>query len=264
MYSPLQLAESFISAGELDDALIALNEHLAGQPDDAVARRLRIDVLLRLPNRAREALADLRVLPELTQEDLVTRCGALLTLGSDVELILEQGYRRYPHNVALADLVLTILYRRDETDPALELLAQLPETWQWQRWRGDFHALKGDYSTAAAQYGTALDQLGQAEPNALREIQRAAVLLKRAEAYRRLKQFADAESDYRAAEAIVPDDPMIPFNRGLLIVEQGNLRGALPLCRDALDRAPDALRDLMRDVLYGDPRYHMLAQALLS
>ena len=268
MYSPLELAESFISAGELDEALTALDEALSAQPDDAAARRLRIDVLLRLPNRAEQALADLAALPELTEDDYVTRYGALLhfSMSDVVAVAVEAGYKRYPGNLALADLVLTVYYQRGASDPALELLATLPQTWRWLRWIGDFEALRGADARAAERYSAALEQLGQGEQNTLLDLQRAALLLKRAEAYRRLKQFDDADADYQAAEVIIPDDPMIPFNRGLLIFERGNsnLRGALPLCRDALDRAPDALRDLMRDVLYGEPRYHMLAQALLS
>jgi tetratricopeptide (TPR) repeat protein len=257
-------AEAFLRAGELDEALAALDQHLQTHPDDDEAHRLRIDVLIRLPGRAQEALAALDALPDLTEEDYVARFGALVHLGvPGADEALVQAHARFPANPALADLALTVLYGRGASDPALELLVDLPKTAHWLSWSGTFYALKGDDRVAAEHYCSALDQFGDTQ-EPLRQLQRAALLLKRADAYRRLKQFDDAEADYQAAEAIIPDDPLIPFNRGLLIFEQGNLRRALPLCRDAMDRAPDALRDHMRHALLDEPRYRPLAQALLG
>ncbi|MEO8395341.1 MAG: tetratricopeptide repeat protein, partial [Chloroflexota bacterium] len=167
------------------------------------------------------------------------------------------------HDLRSAELLLSALFRRGETKRALELLADLPKSWKWLGWSGDFYALKGDTAIAAEHFCSAIDQLDQAEKNPLTETQKAHLLLKRADAYRRLKRYEEAEADYRAAEAIIPGDPMIPFNRGLLIFEQGRLRAALPLCRDALDHAPEGLREHMRRVLTTDPRYNTLVQALL-
>jgi len=258
-HTPLELADAFLRAGELPDALAALDAHLAGHPDDADARRLRIDVLLHLPDRARDALVALDALPEPSGEDRLRRLTALAQLGeADGSEIGAVG------DPALTEALLARLYSLGAVDPALRLLADLPKTWGWLRWSGDFYALKGDFTVAAEHFCSALEQLDHIEPNPLVAAQKAALLLKRAAAYHRLKQYAAAEADYLAAEAIIPDDPMIPFNRGLVIFEQGNLRRALPLCRDALDHAPRALRDHMRDVLFGDPRYHMLAQALMA
>lgn len=263
----MERAEAFLRAGELDDALAALDEQLQAYPDDAeaeAAARLRIDVLIRLPGRANEALAELSKLPELTPDDAVARLGALFLLGvAGAGDALVQAYRRYPDHPALADLALAVLYARRASDEALALLADLPKTPDWLTWSGKFYALKGDDRVAAEHYCTALDLLGN-PTDPLLKLRRAGVLLLRAAAYHRLKQYADADADYRAAEAIIPDDPLIPFNRGLLVFEQSNLRGALPLCRDALDRAPDALRDHMRHALLDEPRYRPLAQALLG
>lgn len=260
----LERAEAFLRAGELDEALAALDEHLQTHPDDADARRLRIDMLIRLPGRAHEAIEALNALPDHTIDDYVARYGALLPLRlPGVDDLLIQAYGRFSAPPALAELVLDVLRRRGASDQALELLADLPKTPHWLAWSGEFHALNGDYRVAAAHFCSALDALGE-NKDPLVQLQRATLLLKRADAYRRLKQYADADADYLAAEAIIPDDPMIAFNRGLLIYEQGNLRRALPLCRDALDHAPDALRDLMRHTLLDEPRYRTLAQALLG
>ncbi len=261
MPTPLELAEAFIEAGELPDALEALNHHLDAHPDDQSARRLRIDVLLRLPGHEREALADLKALPELTDEDTIKRFGLLGTT-DELEAALKRSLCA-GDMLPLADLMLCRLYKVGASDRALALLADLPKTWRLLGWSGDFYALKGEDAVAAEHFCSALDQLGQVD-NALLELQRAALLLKRGAAYHRLRRYAEADADYQSAEAIIPNDPMIPFNRGLLIFEQSGLRRALPLCRDALDHASQTMRDHMRDLLMNDARYHVLAQALLS
>jgi tetratricopeptide (TPR) repeat protein len=264
MHTPIELAEAFIQTGELGDALDALCQHLEANPDDADARRLRASVLLHLPDHAREALADLDALTVTTADDLLLKAQTFEALGEPEAAFtaIEQAWTAH-HDPRSAELLLRALFRRGETNRALELLADLPKSWKWLGWSGDFYALKGDNAIASEHFCSALDQLDQAEKNALTEMQKATLLLKRAEAYRRLKRYVEAEADYRAAEAIVPSDPMISFNRGLMIFEQGNLRAALPLCRDALDHAPEGLHDHMRRVLTTDPRYKALVQALM-
>ncbi len=257
MPTPLELAGAFIEAGELTDALATLDNHLNAHPDDLDARRLRIDVLIRLPGRADDAFADLKALPELTDEDYVKRVGWIGTT-DEIEAALKRG-----ENLLLADLLLSRLYKTGESDRALTLLADLPKTWRLLGWSGDFYALQGEDTVASEHFCSALDQLGSVD-NPLMALQRAALLLKRGAAYHRLRRYDEADADYQAAEAIIPDDPMIPFNRGLLIFEQGDLQRALPLCRNALDHASQTMRDHMRDLLLNDSRYQALAQTLLA
>ncbi|MEO1163713.1 MAG: tetratricopeptide repeat protein, partial [Chloroflexota bacterium] len=47
-YTPMQLAETFLKTGELEDALDALNQQLEAEPADEEARRLRVQVLMPL------------------------------------------------------------------------------------------------------------------------------------------------------------------------------------------------------------------------
>ncbi len=260
MHTALELAEAFIQAGELDDALAALDEHLAEYPDDSDVRRLRIDVLLRLPGRARAALDDLGLLPD----DPLLRYQIFERLGDHAAAFaaVEQAWDQAP-DPRTAELLLRLLEQRREVEKALRVLADLPKTSNWLEWSGDFHALKGDCPAAVEYFCAALDLLADSNDPLIR-IRCAHLLLKRAESYRKMKSWAQAEADYRAAETIIPDDPLILFNRGLLIYEQGHLRQALPLCRDALDHAPEGLRAHMRAVLTDEPRYRTLAQALLG
>ena len=257
----LELAAACLQAGELADALDALAAHLAQFPDDQAARHLRSDVLLRLPGRARDALAEL---DQLRDDDPLLRYQILELIGDHeaafaaVSAGWEQG-----RDLRLAELYLRLLRERREFAAALRLLADLPKTWRWLSWSGDFHALKGDFCVAAQQFCSALDELQRLPNSALTDAERAHLLLKRADTYRRLKRWPEAEADLQAAARIIPNDPTILFNQGLVLYESGDLYGALPLCRDALDHAPDALRDTMRATLTTEPRYQTLAQALL-
>ncbi len=83
-YSPMELAEAFIQTGELPDALDALNQQLTAYPDDETARRLRAQVLMRLPGEEhlRAALHDLDQLASPTAEDGLLRGILLEQLGA--------------------------------------------------------------------------------------------------------------------------------------------------------------------------------------
>ncbi len=210
MPTPLELVEAFISAGELEDAVEVLDECLAATPYDTDAIRLRAELLLHLPGRARDALYDLDHLPERSADDHLLRARAFDALGDEdgVFAAIEQAYSANP-DLRNVDLLLNQLYKREAAERALNLLADLPKTWHWLSLTGDFHALTGDYVTAAAAYCSALDDLAQAEPSAINDLRRAVLLLKRADIYRQLGHFKDADADYAAASAIIPNDPTI-------------------------------------------------------
>src|SRR5690242_19339862 len=74
-YSPMELADAFIRAGELADALDALNQQLIDQPADDEARRLRAQVLMRIPGEehVQAALGDLESIASPTQDDNLRR-----------------------------------------------------------------------------------------------------------------------------------------------------------------------------------------------
>ncbi|MEO8393720.1 MAG: hypothetical protein ABI700_12085, partial [Chloroflexota bacterium] len=108
MHTPIELAEAFIQTGELGDALDALNQHLQAQPDDEGARRLRASVLLHLPNRAREALADLDALAAPSTDDLLLRAQTLEALGDSEAAFaaIEQAWSAH-HDLRSAELLLS-------------------------------------------------------------------------------------------------------------------------------------------------------------
>ncbi|NDJ60618.1 MAG: tetratricopeptide repeat protein [Chloroflexi bacterium] len=269
MYSPLELAAAFIQAGELDEALDALNTYLAAHADDARVRRWRIGVLRRMESadHLRAALADLDQLAALTADDHIHRSVIHERLGDQASAIsaLRAGHAQHPDDHRITERLLQLLFAHDDLDEAAAILAALPPTWRWLTLSGDLAVRRGDAQTALAHYSAALTDLERylagMEP-IFADGLRANLLFKRAHLYRDRDQFDDAAADYRAAEQIIPDDPLLPFNRGLLAYLRGDDSEAIRLCRAALDSAAPALHDHMTHVLGGDARFAELWQTL--
>lgn len=267
-YSPLQLAEAFIRTGELADALDALSAHLAVQPNDADARRLRAAVLLRQgdPASLQAALADLAALPDLTADDLIQQ-SVVYERSGQIGAALDaarQALALRPSDERLAERLVWLLTAYGDPLSALEVVRAQPRTWRWLEREGDLLARLGDWAAAAARYELALAQLETAFPvsSAFVDGLRAAALLKQAEAFRRLDDAGNAANCLDAAETLTPTEPLIPFLRGLLLAQAGNTADALALCAPAYALASAALRAEMRRALTDDPRLAPLADQL--
>ena len=159
-YSPLQLAEAFIRAGELVDALDALDAHLTAQPADDEARRLRASVQQRIggADHLRAALADLAALTlpsadDHAQEsvlhyeldDWATACHAL-----------ETACALRPHDERLTERLVWLLEKGGDLAAARALAEAQPVTWRWAQTAGDLARAQGDDGGAAAHYRAAL------------------------------------------------------------------------------------------------------------
>jgi tetratricopeptide (TPR) repeat protein len=90
----------------------------------------------------------------------------------------------------------------------------------------------------------------------------ANLLLARAEGYRITKQFDNSEADYLAAANLIPDDPLIPFYRGLIALAWGDEATAINLSQTAWQMANPRLQDEMRQELMSNPGYLALVNAL--
>ena len=91
---------------------------------------------------------------------------------------------------------------------------------------------------------------------------RAALLVKRGHANRHNAAYSAADADYQAAERLIPNDPLLTFNRGLLAALQGDEATAANLCRAAYDAGSRELRARMRDELANDVRLATLRDLL--
>jgi tetratricopeptide (TPR) repeat protein len=267
-YSPMQLAEAFLTTGELEDALDALNQQLEQHPQDDEARRLRIQVLMRLSN-LQQALADFEKLLSLRAEDYQTASIIYQRLGNLDEAItaMNQALKKSVNNERMTERLLELLLAKQAYTDALALIRQQERRWRWLEREGDILVLMGDDTMATARYGLVLAQLeqfaGQMREDYLNAL-KARVFLARAHAYRRLEQIETASEHYQAAKALLPDDPTIDFNLGLLTFLQGNLLGAIEQCRVALESASSHLAESMRESIQNDDIYQVLAKSLLK
>ena len=271
-YDPLILANAFIQAGELDDALDALNQHLEANPEDDEARRLRVQVLSRKRDLAslERGLADLAQLGNATADDYLMHIRLLNEHPAqrDFEKLLEvakKGHDQFPHDQRLTERYLEYLMVLGRWQEAEPLIAAQPNSWRWLQWAADY-ALQFDAFDRAAQYFsdalTAVEKNFGATSNDFIANLKAQILLKRADVYQRLQSLAQADADYAAAEQIIPNDPMIAFNRGLIALLQGDSERGIALCRDAYANAPAALREEMQKALAEDERYAPIAAAI--
>jgi len=265
-YTPMQLAEAYLETGELNLALAALDEHLTAFPQDDSARRLRVQVLRDFPEGIATALADLDALAEPNASDYGVRGSILLGQGDvlGAAAAYERAWTLSP--VGYAEFYFRVLKDLGQYERALVVLDSLPQAWHWHQAHGEVDALRGDLPTALAHFTQAAAKLSAliavAKDKRLLIAMQANLLLKRADAYRRSGRYAQADADYQAAEAAEPGDAAIPFNRGLVRFEQGDLDAAVRLCRDGWSRANADMRAAMRAELTTDARYQPLVDAL--
>jgi len=162
-YNALQLAEAFIRAGELADALDALQTHLDANPADDASRRLRVSILRRMPDEShyRAALDDLDHLSSLTADDWVQRSILLQGLNdwSGANTAMEQARHLAPDDERITERYLLTLEKSGQNGDALALLESLPQTWRWLQTAGDIAQRMGDTEAALKHYTAALAHL---------------------------------------------------------------------------------------------------------
>ena len=263
-YSPLELAAAFIQTGELNDALDALNAHLAQQPQDDRARRMRIGVCKHLGGEhLHTALADYAQIQTPVANDAIQHSILLEQAERPDEAIdvLARAHEQWPADERLTERYLHLLLARGRTETALMVVGRLPRVWRWLQWEGDALAIRGDHLLATARYGLALAQLAdQVTAGSARYFApiQTRLLLARAAAYRRAGLLDQAGEHYAAAGQLIPDDPSIPFNQGLLAWLRGDTEQALRLCRGALEAASDNVRNHLLADLQSDPEMNAL------
>jgi tetratricopeptide (TPR) repeat protein len=269
--TPLQRAQAFIEAGELRDALNALDEAIAAQPDDE-ALRLRAAVNRRMKDEAflRAAALDLERLSSPTSADYVEQSIIFEQLGDfpaaiRAMMVASDLAGGPAERNRLTEQHVRLLLTRGDTSSALELARKQPKTWRWMQWMGDIAAQAAEYNSAARYYSESLTMLADTTTadDRFADGFRARLLLARADAHRRSGQLEFADADYVSAGFMTPTDPMIPFNRGLIAWLRGDQQGALALCRAALARASEPMQDYMRRALL-EPDFEAILTALES
>ena len=262
-YSALELANAFIKAGELDDALDALNDHLDSQPDSFDEKRLRIEILMRLDGDENllTALNALASLHDKTAEDYILQSVVLERLSRPEELldVLMTGYQKFPERERLIERYVYVLQSQSKFSEAKSVIENVlefhPQSWRWLQWAGDICTELGDYETALKYYDMAIDVIRSTFTDISGSITGiyARLLLARADVLAKLNLVERADHDYLEAEKLIPDDPMIPFRRGILYVERDTDK-AVELCHQAYDAASPFFREEMTKILKNYPQ----------
>ncbi len=266
-YSPLELAVAFIQTGELEDALAAIAQHLAAQPQDDRVRRWRLTILRQLNGDSEQALTDLDQLAVPTADDF-TQVALLLENSQDSNAalnLLADAHARWPQESRLTEVYLRLLLDHNHIDIALPIVRAQPPSWRWSEWEADLLVRQGNDAAAVAGYDQALALLDadfDTEAIAYLVPIKARLLLACAHAYRRLGAYHHAAQDYADAEQMMPDDPMIRFNRGLVAFLQDDSITAVTLCQTALTAANDSFRSQMLTTLQADSAYTALLAQL--
>ncbi len=237
-HTTLDLARAFIQAGELDDARATLDAHIQTQPADDDARRLHAEILARL-NAPQAALDDLDRLAVMGPDDIMLYANLLEALNRPAVMVLAEGCSRYPDDERLLERYVRTLH----PEQARTLIADR-SGWRWRQWAGDLAVQVNDLNDAIHCYTDAVDAVAGRDHF---ESIHARLLLARAGVYLHLNQLDSAESDYQSAAGLVPGDPVIDFNLGIIAARRGHHDRAQALCKTAIVKAPPALRGSLRE-----------------
>jgi tetratricopeptide (TPR) repeat protein len=209
-FSPIQIAEAFLQAGELPDALTTLDSHLSAHPGDDEARRLRAQIRLRqaTPESLSAALADLDALGTPAPADWLTRSAAAERLGDlkAAAAAVEAALKLQPGDERLTERLITLHMQAGQLGAARALLAALPRRWAWLRLQGDLEDQAGDGWEAIRCYAGALQDFDQhhPSPNPFMLALKAEIIARRAAQYARLGVTEAADLDYALLEQIAP------------------------------------------------------------
>ncbi|MFZ4814184.1 MAG: hypothetical protein ACOYL5_06600 [Phototrophicaceae bacterium] len=263
-YSNMQLAEAFIKAGELADALEALNQQISTDPRDSEALRLKVQVSLRVGTEGalHDALLAQAALDHLTPEDcyLSSVIHERLTDLPTALLWAQQAESTSTEDAFRARAIERQLLLLQAMSDPLRALA-VAERADMAQWAGDLALQLGQYRDAVVHYIEALERMigleARVSPAVAANI-RGRVIAKRASAYAALGDLHTAERDYADALALIPNDPLIAVQLGGLMGARGDLEGGEAKIKAALDGASDGLKQLMMEELRGDDRYRHL------
>ncbi len=278
----LRTADDRLLVGQVQDALDALDQAVRAAPADPRPYARRAALLIGLaqtppgvePARSlRLAVADLDraiALGGKTAAVCFLRLRALAEL-SDLPaaraacaeaLALDGG------NPRLREWGVRLAIRAGDPVEALRLvraeLAAAPNDFGWQRWEAEALLLAGDWAAARESFAALIAAHAPADPEAApwEAPGWGAIYLQRAEACRRMGDFDAALADLDRAESFVPDDPALPFGRGLIAWAQGDKGRAFALLRAGLAAAGPGVRTGFWRALAGYPRLDELRTAL--
>ncbi len=281
----LEKADYLLLGGDAPDALDVLAAALQAAPDDPRPYARRAEIRVSLGESAavdsggpmlRQAVADLDRAVALGLDTAALRFLRLRALAALDDLpaaraAYDEALALDPDNGRLREWGVRLAIRAGDLTQARRLvgaeLAAAPGSFHWGRWQADLLLHGGDDAGACDAFTALLESHAPAEPppgaglpaalndpRAWQAVNWGDLLLKRAEARRRLADFAGALADLAAAAVYLPDDPTVAFGRGLIAWGQGDIDGAFDLLRAGLAAAGPEVRAGFWAALDGYPR----------
>jgi tetratricopeptide (TPR) repeat protein len=219
------------------------------------------------PDHLSQALKDSQQLTSPQADDYVHRSIVLEKQGHMQQAAgsMQQALSADPGNSRYTERLLQLYSTTGSYNEALALLESQPRHWRWLEHAADIQVQRGDDAAANALYSDALIQLDTFKETMRRDYWQALrvrLLMARGHTHRRRDMLDEAAADYNAAQTLLPDDPSIQFNRGLIAALRNDTEKAVDLCKDALDSASPTLAKRLRDSLADDSAYEALNTAL--
>lgn len=269
----LKTADAFLQFGEVDDALAALDEAVQVAPDDPLPYLRRAEILTSAGRDLRQALADLDRAAALGMDTVRLHFRRMIVLAELGEIAAArtahtQALHLQADDPRLWDWGVRLAVLAGDLAGALALIRRVrekqPGVFGWARREAALLLQTGDLAAARDAF-TALIAAGapaDPTPGAWEASQWVEIYLARAETYRRLGDFDAALADLACAEKHLPDDPGIPFGRGLVAWARGDSDGAFPLLRAGLESAAPGVREEFWRALADYPRLSDLRAAV--
>lgn len=276
----LQLADLHLLGGDAPAALDTLREAIDLDSHNPEPHYRRAEVLISLgsPAQLNQAIYHLfAALDNTTSGQAALEADIrFFLLRAFVELdylaAAQDAYihaiKHSPDNARLREWGIRLAVLNQQLPLALQLvqqeLADAPTNYHWLRWSADLRFLSGDYPAAIRALTILLDEHQPANltPGDWHAATWGSLLLKRAEAARKMGAHEMAAADLNAAAALLPDDPAICFNRGLLAWAQDDNAMAFNLLKQGLQEAGPDVRTGFWEELVDYPRREQLRLAL--
>lgn len=272
MPDAVELAAFHLLAGEIDDALAALNTRLEAVPDDVAARRLRAETYTaqNTPDSLHAALRDGLAIKDPTPDDDL-RTAVIYERLNDLTRAaasLESAVRVYPDNLRLRQRWMQVAFKSGDLAAAHRAVQGVPDDWRMLEQAAD---LTVDYASATGEDEELLAQAVVLYDRALRELPsgewnrpfRARLLLARAGVHLRLNMPDEVNQDADSAAELIPTEPACHFYAGWSLVKRGSLVDGLARVNRALRSASEPVRDSLWKLIAHDEDFRDVMRSLL-
>lgn len=268
MNDAVELATFHLLAGEINDALVALDARLENAPEDDAARRLRAEIYTtrNTPETLADALADLARLDERTPEDGLHIALIFERMGDLPRAIqtLAETSAAAPEHLRVRQRWMELAFKSGDLETARLAVRGLPDDWRMLELAGD---LTARYAEATGEDDDLLTQADALYEMALQSLPsghwnspfRARILLARASVNLRLNLPDEVAHYAELAGALIPTEPAYHFYIGWSLVKRGSGAQGFARVQRALKAASEPVYEALWETIAGDEDFQNLS-----